>query len=176
MKDAETYPALATGSPKFSDMPTNNALLRNGDEVDVRMDEIQQVLGHAAMHLLDRCALVTEWVHHAEAKAAVFEQIVAKPQGGRPEGGIKRAARGELPIPGKTFNGRCKYIERALKIDSIWEEAKVAAQAAGLDNIKCCLLAIASERSRLLPIPPQSRKSSNLSRSPKTLPSAAKSP
>ena len=99
------------------------------------------------MRLLDRCALVAEWVGHAEAKASVYDQIVAKPQGGRPEGGIRRAASGELPIPGKTFLGRRKYIERAIKIDGIREEAKSAARAAGLDNTQCDLLAIAQKQS-----------------------------
>jgi hypothetical protein len=124
-----------------------NHPLRNGDEAGVRMEEIQKTLGHAAMHLLERYALVAEWVRHAEAKASVFDRIVAKPQGGRPEGGIKRAASGELPIPGKTLLGRRKYIERAIKIDSMWEEAKSAARAAGLDNIQSALLAITDEQS-----------------------------
>ena len=158
MQDAVSYPALATGSPESSGMPTNYALLRNGDEADARMEEIQQILGHAAMHLLDRYALVAEWVRHAEAKAAVFDQIVAKPKGGRPEGGIRRAARGELPIPGKTVKGRYKYIERAIKIDGIWEEAKSAARTAGLGNIQCCLLSIAHEHS----LKPSSRKCGRL--------------
>jgi hypothetical protein len=106
MQDTQPHSLLVTGSPETTDVATSNKL-RNGDEVDVRMEQIQQILGHAAMRLLDRCALVAEWVHHAEAKAAVFEQIVAKPKAGRPEGAIKRAARGELPIPGKTLVGRC---------------------------------------------------------------------
>jgi hypothetical protein len=142
MQNTESHPPLAPESSESSDMLTNNAL-RNGDEVDARMEQIQKILGHAAMHLLDRYALVAEWVRHAEAKASVFDQIVAKPKGGRPEGGIRRAACGELPIPGKTLKGRYKYIERAIKIDGIWEEAKSAARAAGLDNIQGCLLEIA---------------------------------
>jgi hypothetical protein len=58
-----------------------------------------------------------------------------KPVGGRPESAVTRAAR-ELPIPGKTLRARRKYGERAIKIDSIWSEAKSAARAAGLNNIK----------------------------------------
>lgn len=67
------------------------------------------------------------------------------PKGGRPEGGIARAAR-ELPVPGKTVEGRRQYIRRAIKIAAIWDEAKSAARAAGLDNIQSALLAIAYER------------------------------
>jgi hypothetical protein len=110
------------------------------------MEEIEKTLGHAAMHVLDICGLVAEWVQHAELKASVVDQKVAEPQGGRPEGGITRAAK-ELPIPGKTLLGRRRYIERAIKINTIWEEAKVAARAARLDDTKCDLLAIANERS-----------------------------
>jgi hypothetical protein len=96
----------AAASPEpttLFDTPTSDAL-RNGDEVDARMEEIQKILGHAAMHLLNRCALVGEWVRHAEAMVGVSEQFVAKPKGGRPEGGIKRAARGEFH-PRKNVQG-----------------------------------------------------------------------
>ena len=103
----------------------SDALLRNGDEVDARMEQIQQILGHAAMRLLDRYALVAEWVRHAELKTPVSDQNVAKPRGGRPEGGITRAASGELPIPGKTPLGCRKYIVRAISIDAIWNESEV---------------------------------------------------
>jgi hypothetical protein len=119
----------------------------NGDESDARMVQIEEILGHAAMRLLEKCALVAEWVHHAEAKSSVFRHFVQKPQGGRPEGGVARAAR-ELPIPGKSIGARRKFIERALKIDGMGPEAKVAAQAAGLDDTQSALLAIASEHSR----------------------------
>jgi hypothetical protein len=118
----------------------------NGDESDARMAQIEEILDHAAMHLLEKCALVAEWVHHAEAKVWVFGQVDQKPEGGRPEGGIARAARA-LPVPGKTTEARRKFVERALKIDGMWPEAKVAAKEAKLDNIQSALLAIASERS-----------------------------
>jgi hypothetical protein len=139
----------AAASPEpttLYDTPASDAL-RNGDEADARMEQIQKILGHAAMHLLDRHGLVAEWVRHAEAKASILDQIVEKTKAGRPEGGITRAASGELPIPGKTLLGRRKYIERAIKIDGVWEEAKAAARAAGLSNIQCFLLEVAHEHS-----------------------------
>ncbi len=143
MQDTQSHNLLATGSPEpTTKATTDDTVLRNGDEVDARMEQIEQILGHAAMHLLDRYGLVAEWVRHAEAKASVFDQIVPKPKAGRCQSGIARAA-SESAIPGKTPLGRRKYVERAIKIDSIFEEVKSAARPAGLHNIQCCLLAIA---------------------------------
>jgi hypothetical protein len=68
------------------------------------------------------------------------------PKGGRPEGGIARAAR-ELPVPCKTVEARRQHIRRAIKIAGIRDGAKSAARAAGLDNIQSALLAIAAEPS-----------------------------
>jgi hypothetical protein len=98
------------------------------------------------MPLLDKGELVAEWVRYAEAKLSVFGQIVPKPKGGRPEGGVARAAR-ELPVHGKSLGARRKFIERAIKIDGIWPEAKQAARTAGLDDNQSDLLAIAKEHS-----------------------------
>jgi hypothetical protein len=98
------HPSDATAS--------TSSVVQNGGDVDARMAEIEVILDHSAIRLLDKCALVAEWVGHAEAKASVFGQLVHKPQGGRPEGGIARAAR-ELAIPGKSIGGRRKFIERA---------------------------------------------------------------
>ena len=105
------------------------------------MDEILKILGHAAMPRLDRCELVAEYVRHGEAKAPVFDQNVSKPKGGRPEGGITRAAK-ELPVPGKTFLGRRQYIKRAITIDELFPETKAAARDAKLDDIQTALLDI----------------------------------
>ena len=142
---AESSPSSAGAEP----LPrgTFDGAQSNGDEGDVRMAEIEEILGHAAMHLLDKCTLVAEWVRYAEAKLSVFGQIVPKPKGGRPEGGVARAGR-EPPVPGKSDEARRKFVERALKIDGIWPEVKVAARAAGLDDTQSALLAIASEHSQ----------------------------
>ena len=118
---------------------------RNGDETDVRMDEIRKILEHANMPVLDQCAYYAEWVHYAEAKESVPGQNVSKPQGGRPKGGIARAAE-ELPIPAKNEKARQKFIRRAIAINGISAEAKAAARAAGLANIQSALLSIAKEK------------------------------
>jgi hypothetical protein len=125
---------------------SSNDARPNGDEVDVRMAEIDEILRHAAMRHLEKCVLAAEWVHHAEAKISVFGQPVHKPEGGRPEGGLTRAAR-ELCVPGPTPAARRKYLDRAIKITEIWPEAKSAAEAVGLDDIQSALLAIAHEHS-----------------------------
>jgi hypothetical protein len=115
--------------------------------IDGRMSQIKEILGHAATPLLQKCALISEWVHLAEVIVSVSGHSDRNAKVGRPEGGIARAAR-DLPVPGKTAEGRRKYIERALKIDGVWPEAKAAARAAGIDNTQSALLAIASGNSR----------------------------
>jgi hypothetical protein len=143
--DAPKAASQPHGSANDADIPASEAR-PNGDEVDFRMEKIAEILGHAAMSHLEKSDLVAEWVHHAGAKHSVFGQPVQKPEGGRPEGGIARAAR-ELPVPGKTVEARRQYIRRAIKIAGIWDEAKSAACAAGLDNNKSALFDIADEHS-----------------------------
>ena len=51
---------LPHGLAKGPDISSNDAR-PNGDEVvDVRMAKIEEILGHAAMRLLDKCGLVAE--------------------------------------------------------------------------------------------------------------------
>jgi hypothetical protein len=146
LKSAEAHPVgvaivgadFATSIDRADPLPNNSETantLVNGSETDFRMAKIQEILDHAAMRLLPKRNLVAEWIGHAESQCGVFRQFVVKPVGGRPESAVTRAAR-ELPIPGKTLRARRKYGERAIKIDSIWSEAKSAARAAGLNNIK----------------------------------------
>jgi hypothetical protein len=139
---SEVYAGSAAARERNAATVSSNSAQPNVDDVDARMAKIEEILGHAAMHLLDRCALIAEWVHHAEAKLSDYGQVVWKPKGGRPEGGVARAAR-ELRVPGKTPEARRKYIERAIKIEGVYPEAKSAACAAGLDDIQSALLAIA---------------------------------
>ena len=141
--------AVTEASPSataiVSDVPTNGTR-PNGDEVDFRMAKIEEILGHAAMHLLEKCGLVAEWLHHAEAKLSLVLRQNVEKSAGRPEGALTRAAR-ELCVPGTTPKARRKFIERALKIDGIFPEAKSAARVAGLDDIQSALLSIAGEHS-----------------------------
>ena len=128
-----------------SDVPTGGGQ-PNGDQVDVRMAKIEEILRHAGMHLLEKCGLAAEWLHHAEAKLSVVVGQHGEKSAGRPEGALTRAAR-ELCVPGSTPTARRKFMERALKIDSIRPEAQSAARTAGLDNIQSALLSIAAGRS-----------------------------
>ena len=128
-----------------SDVPTGGGQ-PNGDQVDVRMAKIEEILHHAGMHLLEKCGLAAEWLHHAEAKLSVVLGQHGEKSAGRPEGALTRAAR-ELCVPGSTPTARRKFMERALKIDSIRPEAQSAARTAGLDNIQSALLSIAAGRS-----------------------------
>jgi hypothetical protein len=74
-------------------------------------------------------------------------RFLAKLATNRREGGVARAAR-ELPVPGKTPEARRQFIKRALKIDGIWSDAKLAARSAGLDDNQKALLDIAGEHSQ----------------------------
>ena len=52
---------------------------------------------------------------------------------GRRKGGISEAAR-KLPVQGKTHAAKRKNVERALKVDSIFPEAKDAIKRRELDQ------------------------------------------
>ena len=143
LAEASVSPADGELPLRPSDAISTPDVEPSGDDVDSRMEKIKEVLGYAAMPTLEKYELVAEWVRYA---SKVSGQVVQKPHGGRPEGGIARAAR-ELPVPGKTPEARRQFIKRAIKIDSMWPEAKSAARAAGLHNIQSELLAIAEEHS-----------------------------
>lgn len=140
-----TDQVLPSDQPNDADVQVKD-VQPNGDDADARMAEIEEVLDHAATPHLDKCELVAEWVHHAEAKFAISGQLDRKSGAGRPLGGIARAAR-ELPLPGKSEEARRKFIQRAIDINCIWPEVKSAARKAKLDNIQSALLDIADERS-----------------------------
>ena len=69
---------------------------------------------------------MAEWV---ELTGEVSPRSGAKPQGGRPESGIRLAAR-QLPVPGDTEKAREHQIARALKVASLSSEAQDAARSA----------------------------------------------
>lgn len=108
-------------------------VIENDDEKAARMWEIAENLHRAELTALERDEHVSEWIRLAEKKAEeVFGQIDHKPQGGRPEGGVSKAAR-ELNL------GR-KDAERAVKVASLSHNAKEAAKEAGLDDNRSALL------------------------------------
>jgi hypothetical protein len=85
-------------------------------------------------------------VHHlfwriCVLKAAPKERIRCKGRQ-KSDKGIAKAAR-ELDIPGKTEEGRRKFVERALQVASIPAEAKTAAIEAGLADHRKALREIA---------------------------------
>ncbi len=79
-----------------------------------------------------------------ERQKTVLGQVGPKPQGGRPEGGVRAAAR-ELPVPGETEEARRHNVRRAVKIASLTPEAKQAAKDAALDDNQSALLKAAAK-------------------------------
>jgi hypothetical protein len=109
-----------------------------------RQDEIADILRNSAT-ALRRDELIAEWVEiEREAKVG---QIDHPPAGGvqKNDKGIAKAAR-ELPVPGKSEDGRRKFIERSLQIAGICRQAKDAAISAGLENNRMELLNVAKEK------------------------------
>jgi ParB-like nuclease domain len=103
-------------------------------EEESRLWEIAENLHRAELTKLERDENIAEWIKITEGVSA---QVAPKPQGGRPEGGVRAASR-ELGID--EDDGR-----RAVKVASISEEAKEAARDAGIDNNRSALLSVAKE-------------------------------
>lgn len=109
------------------------------DEKKARMWEIAENLHRADLTVLQRDEHVSEWIQLAEKQSTVVSgQLDPKPQGGRPEGGIRKAAR--------ELNLERKDAERAVKVASLSDEAKEAAREVGLDNNRSALLAVAAAK------------------------------
>ena len=71
----------------------------------------------------------------AVEEAQKLGQLDRVSKGGRGKtGGISAAAR-ELPLSGRSEEGRRKFAERAVKVAAMAPKAKVAVQAAGLDAL-----------------------------------------
>ena len=99
------------------------AIYTDGTADEARMWEIAENLHRAELSVMERRNHIDEWLVLAEK---VSSRVGTKPQGGRPEGGVNKAAR-ELGVS-KT------EAHRARKTASLPEEAQEIAREAGLDN------------------------------------------
>ena len=111
-----------------------------------RMSEIAENLHRTELIPMEHDEHVAEWVQLLEAERAFSSTNVQKiwmRPGRRAE--ISEAAR-RLPIKGKTHAAKRKNVERALKVASIFPEAKDAAKKAGLDKNRSKLLKVAAEK------------------------------
>lgn len=107
-----------------------DAAVEQWDEDTARMWEISENLHRAELSALERDKEVAEWIGLAEKKVSL--QSATKPQGGRPERGVRAASR-ELGIESTDAH-------RAVKVASLSDEASKEAVALGLDNNRSALL------------------------------------
>jgi ParB/RepB/Spo0J family partition protein len=101
----------------------------DGDDRAARMWEIAENLHRAELTVLERSEQLAEWIRLSEEVSA---QVATKPQGGRPESGVRQAAR-ELGVDKDAAH-------RAVKIDSLSPEAKAEAVQLRLDDNQSALL------------------------------------
>lgn len=82
------------------------------------MWEISENLHRNDLDRAQRALHEAEWIKlREEQEAEVSGQVGPKPKGGRPEGGIRLAAR-ELPIPGDTDEAKRHRLRRDMEIAS----------------------------------------------------------
>lgn len=114
------------------------AVIVKWDDKTARKWEISENLHRADLTELQRKEEIAEWIAITEAEQGegVLAQLEPKPRGGRPESGVRAAAR-ELGV-------ERNEAQRAIKVASISERAKQAAVDAKLDNNQAALLRIAS--------------------------------
>jgi ParB-like chromosome segregation protein Spo0J len=101
---------------------------------DARLWEISENLDRAELTKLERDEQVAEWIRLTEEASS---QVATKPKDGRPESGVRAAAR-ELGVDKDDAH-------RAVKVASLSDEAKAAAREHGLDNNRSAMLAAAGE-------------------------------
>lgn len=113
----------------------------SADDIDAQLWEIAENLHRADLSALERDEHVAKWIALAEQKQAegvVSTQVVSKPQGGRPEEGVRAAAR-ELGL-------NREDARRAVKVASLTPEAKAAAIETGLEDKRSVLLEAAKQQ------------------------------
>ena len=120
-------------------------VVMTGSKRIARIWEISENLHRAELTSLEYDEQVAEWVRLTQADQRISGQNVQKKGRGRRKGGISEAAR-KLPVQGKTQAAKRKNVESALKVDSIFPEAKDAIKKAGLDKNRSKLLKVAAEK------------------------------
>jgi ParB family chromosome partitioning protein len=111
-------------------------------EIAARMWAIAENLNRNELTALQRSEQIAEWIE-LEKKwrgevARVSSQVATKPLGGRPEGGVRAAAR-DLGLDKDEAN-------RAVKVASLSDEAKAVAVETKLDDKQTILLAAVKEK------------------------------
>lgn len=120
-------------------------IIMQGDERDARMWEISENLHRADLTPLQYDQQVVEWVRLREADPRVSAQNVQKKGQGRPKGGISEAVR-KLPVKGKTHAAKRRGVQRAFEVVSLFPEAIVAVEKAGLDKNPSKYRKVAAEK------------------------------
>lgn len=110
------------------------AVVMDDDDISARLVEIAENLHRAELTALERDEQIAEWLRLSEAKG-VSSQAGTKPQGGRPQSGVRAASR-EIGVSKSTAH-------RAVQVDSLSPEAKKAAVELGMDDNRSALLAAA---------------------------------
>lgn len=119
------------------ELPSTDAQVDNNDLA--AMAEIAENLHRREITPLERADLQAKWAEvTSKACHEVSREVRGKLKGGRPKGGIEKAAR-ELGIPATN-------LRQSLKIASLSPEAKDAAKAFGLDNNQSALLEAAKHK------------------------------
>jgi phage N-6-adenine-methyltransferase len=101
------------------------------NRLDARLVTITENLHRNELSALERDEQIAEWIELTDRKG-VSSQVETKPQGGRPEGGVRAAAR-ELGIDKNDAH-------RAVKVAGLSPDAKEEARALDLDNNRSALL------------------------------------
>jgi len=103
-----------------------------------KLAEIAENLHRREIDAVERGELIAAWDRLRSDRREVSAQLGQKPQGGRPSGGVSKAAR-DLGMTRQA-------VDRALKVAALSPEAKAKARSAGLANNQTALLKAAKHK------------------------------
>jgi ParB-like chromosome segregation protein Spo0J len=153
--NGEMVPILVTGhtrllaAKKLGFDQIECFVIEDGDEIDAEMWEIAENLHRSDLPALDRSEQISRWIElELKQQARATGDVVSghfdrKPQGGRPEEGVAKAARA-LNIKGRSDEAKRSNARRAVRVASLTDEAKLVARELGLDSSQKVLLHAAS--------------------------------